>query len=193
MPNIYPFGQCTWGAANLCNWVMRYGNLQNAKEWAAGWRDHGGFVGMTPAVGTVACFQPGDNQADAVFGHVAVVVEVVGKGFRVDEMNGPAGPGHYDLRWCYDDPGVSFLHENDPTPPPTPTPPIPTPIPQGEPVFIAQNPQQGDYLVFDNGLSVPIGASTTVTALVAALKPPLPVVNVDPEFITGLKAILARP
>lgn len=115
-PNIYSFGQCTWGAANLHNWVLRYGNLGNARDWAANWRAQGGFVGMTPAVGTIACFQPGSNQADAVFGHVAAVISVTGKQFAVDEMNGPAGPGHYDDRTCIDNPGVSFLYENDPTP-----------------------------------------------------------------------------
>jgi hypothetical protein len=103
--------------------VLRYGNLENALDWAANWRAHGGFVQMTPAEHTVACFQPGSNQADAVFGHVAVVIALGGgKAFTVDEMNGPAGPGHYDDRVCFNDPGVSFLVQSAPTPPP-PSPP----------------------------------------------------------------------
>ena len=56
-------------------------------------------------------------------------------------------------------------------------------------MFIAQNVTDGDYLVFENGLSVPIGAITTVTDLQAALR--IPVVNVDTEFIAGLKALVA--
>ena len=121
--NIYRYGQCTWGAANLANWVLEFGNLGNALDWAANWREHGGFVGMTPAVGTVVCFQPYVDGADAVFGHVAVVIAVTGDQFTVDEMNGPKGPGHYDDRVCGDNPGCSFLYPHDPTPPPKPTPP----------------------------------------------------------------------
>ena len=68
--------------------------------------------------------------------------------------------------------------------------PTPAPVFQEVPVFIAQGPTaQGDYLVFDNGLSVPIGASATVTAFAGStLK--VPVVPVDAEFIAGLKALL---
>lgn len=113
--NIYPPGQCTYGAAAEASWVLRYGNLGNALDWAASWRERGGFVQMTPAVGAVACFQPGDNEADARFGHVAVVIGVTGRTFVVSEMNGPRGPGHYDDRTCTDDPGVSFLMEATPT------------------------------------------------------------------------------
>lgn len=116
--NLYPRGQCTWWCADQEPWCERYGNLSNAKDWAGAWREHGGFVGMTPADGCVACFQPGSNEADAVYGHVAVVVAVRGNGmFTVSEMNGPKGPGRVDDRNCINGPGVSYLYENDPTPP----------------------------------------------------------------------------
>jgi surface antigen len=182
-PNIYEFGQCTWGAANLENWVLRYGNLGNALDWAQNWRDHGGFVQMTPAVGLVACFQPGSNDADVVFGHVAVVINITAlkpQHFTVDEMNGPRGPGHYDDRVCIDGPGVSFLVQSNPTPSPSPTP-------QGEPVFIAQGPTNiGNYLVFENGATIPIGAPTTSAALAAQLK--LQVIVVDQTFAQNCAA-----
>lgn len=118
MSNPYkPVGQCTWWCAEIAPWCTRYGLLGNALDWAANWRAHGGFVQMTPAVGTIACFQPGSNQADAVFGHVAVVVSVKGPEFVVSEENGPLGPGRQDDRTCLDNAGVSFLVEFAPTPP----------------------------------------------------------------------------
>ena len=105
---------------------MRYGNLGNALDWAAHWRQHGGFVQMTPLVGTIACFQPGSDGADAVFGHVAVVIGVGGgKDFTISEMNGPKGPGRTDDRVCFDGPGVSFLREFIPQPPSPPGEDVP--------------------------------------------------------------------
>jgi surface antigen len=120
MPNIYPFGQCTWWCADQEPWCERYGNLGNALDWASNWRARRGFVQMTPAVGTIACFQPGSDGADARYGHVAVVIPtaiVVPGRFMVSEMNGPAGPGRTDDRACQNNPGVSFLVEFAPTPP----------------------------------------------------------------------------
>lgn len=59
----------------------------------------------------------------------------------------------------------------------------PPPQPQqGEAVFVAQGPAgQGDYLVFDNGATIPIGAPATAADFVRLLK--LEVVPVDLEFI----------
>lgn len=118
--NPFPFGQCTWWAANECPWVLSCTHLGNALSWAANWRKDGRFVQMTPMVGTIACFQPGSNGADAVFGHVAVVIAVVGAQFTVSEMNGPDGPGRVDDRLCTNNAGVSFLREFAPAPQPTP-------------------------------------------------------------------------
>lgn len=108
--NPYPFGQCTWWCADQQPWCTTRGNLHNAKDWGANWRERGGFVQLVAAVGAIACFQPGSNGADAIFGHVAVVVKVLdAHSFIVSEMNGPAGPGHTDDRECWNDAGVSFL------------------------------------------------------------------------------------
>jgi surface antigen len=116
--NIYPPGQCTWWCANQEPWCMRYGNLGNAWSWAQAWAGHGGYVSLKPAVGTIACFQPGVDDADAGTGHVAVVVSVAPGSVTVSEMNGPDGPGHTDDRVCAVVPGVSFLYENEPVPKP---------------------------------------------------------------------------
>ena len=119
MLNPYkPVGQCTWWCAEDQPWCLTYGLLGNAKDWAANWRAKGGLVVMTPSVGNIACFQPGSNQADAVFGHVAVVIALQSSGyFTVSEMNGPAGPGRVDDRRCHNNSGVSFLVAPAPTPP----------------------------------------------------------------------------
>jgi surface antigen len=142
--NIYPFGQCTWWCADQQPWCMRSGNLGDALDWAANWRSHGGYVTMTPGLGDIACFQPGADGADAVFGHVAVVVKLEAAGFfMVSEMNGPAGPGHTDDRLCLNGPGVSFLSESTPMPP----------IPQEEETMIIcdVNAEIGSYLLTGGG------------------------------------------
>ena len=107
--SIYSAGQCTDGAANEAPWVERFGNLGNAKDWAANWARNGGTVTRTPEVGAVACFQPFCDGALAPYGHVGVVTAVNGGTFQISEMNGPAGPGHYDTRWCVASSGVAFL------------------------------------------------------------------------------------
>lgn len=73
-----------------------------------------------------------------------------------------------------------------PQPMPVPTPqPLPT---QGaKPVFIAQNPHAGDYLVFENGQSAGIGSSAVVTAFETELG--LKVIGVDDETIANIKAL----
>jgi hypothetical protein len=186
-PNIYDFGQCTWGAANLENWVLRYGNLGNALDWAANWRAKGGFVQMTPAVNTIACFQPGSNEADAVFGHVAAVITLGGgKAFTVDEMNGPAGPGHYDDRVCFNDPGVSFLVQSAPTPPP----PIPT---EALPMFIVIGPANvGIYFLYDDGTLIPVGKPATVASATNAGVRTISLLPDDTETWTAMQAKSTR-
>lgn len=115
---------------------------------------------MTPALNTVACFQPGSNEADAVFGHVAVVVKVGQDGsFVVSEENGPAGPGHQDDRFCTNGPGVSYLVEN--VPPPVPKEDDPrmfTIINFGAP---------GIYILYDDHVLVGIYQPTDVAELLS--------------------------
>ena len=160
--NIYRFGQCTWGAANLANWVLEFGNLGNALDWAANWREHGGFVGMTPAVGTVVCFQPYVDGADAVFGHVAGVIAVTGDQFTVDETNGPKGPGHYDDRICGDSPGCSYLYPYDPTPPHPPAPP-----PTGGPQMWLYQLTNGTIYLVQGGVKLQLGSGADAEVYIA--------------------------
>jgi len=113
--NIYPYGECTFGAAELANWVLRYGNLGNAKDWPVNWARHGGLISGYPVVGSIAGFQPGCDGAFAPFGHVGKVINVTGNTFTIDEMNGPAGRVSS---------GVKFLLEGA-----APAPPAPVPLP----------------------------------------------------------------
>lgn len=144
--------------------MQRYGNLGNALDWASNWREHGGFVAMAPTRNTVACFQPGWDGADAVFGHVAVVIEVGGgKAFTVSEMNGPAGFGHTDDRVCFNGPGVSFLYENNPTPLP---PPIP-PKPKGDPDMWLYQLANGTIYLVQGGVLLPLGTGADAEVYIA--------------------------
>lgn len=127
--------------------MERFGNLGNARDWAGNWRSHGGYVTSKPALHDVACFQPNVDGADAVFGHVAVVVAISGVLFTVSEMNGPAGPGRTDDRVCRLASGVSFLAQNSPAPPPAP--PSPT---GGHRMWLYQATNGTVYLVAGNTL-----------------------------------------
>jgi surface antigen len=183
--NIYPFGQCTWWCAEDQPWCLAHGNLNNALDWARNWRERGGFVQMTPAVGTIACFQPGSNQADAVFGHVAVVIKVSGAEFTVSEMNGPAGPGRVDDRICLDNAGVSFLVRSTPTPPPPP--PIPT---EALPMFIIIGPGNvGEYFLYDDGTLIPVGKPATIQSASAA---GVKTINLGPDDTETWTAMQAK-
>ena len=78
----YPWGQCTWYVASLRN-VYWSGN---AWEWAYTARAAGRPEGMTPRVGSMVVFGPGNGYSQ--FGHVAYVVAVQGSGsFTIDEAN----------------------------------------------------------------------------------------------------------
>lgn len=116
--------QCTDGCAMWETWCTRYGLLGNAKDWPENWAKHGGPFSPVPVVDAVACFPPGVDGADEEYGHVAVV-RFVGNGvFTVEEMNGPAGPGHMDTRICATAPGIDYMISGTPAPaPPAPTPP----------------------------------------------------------------------
>ena len=108
MSNIYPPCQCTWYCAEQEPWCLRHGNLGNAKNWGAAWRLAGELTTLTPAVGSIVCFQPGVQGAESL-GHVAVVIALGSGGFTIKEMNGPAGPCNTDTRVCKLVPGESFL------------------------------------------------------------------------------------
>lgn len=186
MSNLYPFGQCTWWSANEEPWVQRYGNLGNAKDWAANWRAKGGFVTSRPAIGDVACFQPNVDGADAVFGHVAVVVAISGAFFTVSEMNGPAGPGRTDDRVCRLASGVSFLAQFAPVPPSKPSAEDPrmfTIINFGAP---------GTYIVYDDHVLVGIDTGPDVGQM-QTLPQCHGVRTLQPAMLARFQAVAPKP
>lgn len=75
----YAFSQCTWWAASrraqLGRPVGRFWG--DARWWADSARANGIRVDNTPEVGAVVVFQPGEQGADPVFGHVGVVERVI--------------------------------------------------------------------------------------------------------------------
>jgi surface antigen len=78
----FPWGQCTWYAASLRDVTWN----GNAWEWAATARAAGRPEGMTPRVGALVVFGPGNGYSG--FGHVAYVVAVQGRrSFTIDEGN----------------------------------------------------------------------------------------------------------
>jgi surface antigen len=171
MPNIYPVGQCTYGAAEQAPWVMRYGNLGNAKDWANHWHLHGGAVTGTPEVGSVVSFQPSCDSADAEFGHVAYVIAVAPGKFEIREMNAERDGGgfnKFDNAWVGDAACASFLLEGGTPPPPPqfttrPTPPNraglpPYPTPHLEP-FVVTVKEPAVNVRYGPGVEFPISAA----------------------------------
>ncbi|HEY7356024.1 MAG TPA: CHAP domain-containing protein, partial [Ktedonobacterales bacterium] len=112
-PNRYPWGQCTWWAAQT-NLHENLEGLGNAGMWAINARRRGLHVGATPRVGATAVFAPGVQGASSL-GHVAHVIAVSGSRFKVSEMNYYGGTpyggfGRVDYRWAYAGSGVSFIY-----------------------------------------------------------------------------------
>lgn len=95
--NGYPYGQCTWWAykrrAELgLPTASRFGN---GGQWADAARRFGYWVDGSPRVGDAVVFRPGQQGADATYGHVAVVEAVGGDGsITISEANvgGRVGP-----------------------------------------------------------------------------------------------------
>lgn len=106
-PNHYPFGWCTWGAANLARDDVD--GLGDAWHWIYGAQARGMPTGSVPEVGATAVFQP-DVQGASMLGHVAHVVAVGPDGsFEVEGMAAPNW-GQYSFSWVHDGWGVSFIY-----------------------------------------------------------------------------------
>lgn len=95
--NGYPYGQCTWWAykrrAELG--LPTASHFGNGGQWADAARRLGYWVDSTPRVGDAVVFKPGQQGADATYGHVAVVEAVDDKGnITISEanVNGKVGP-----------------------------------------------------------------------------------------------------
>ncbi len=107
--NMFPWGQCTWWAAQQRPDIggSVYGN---AASWLYSARAAGLSTGYLPRVGAVVVYQPG-AQGAAWTGHVAYVTSVSSNGinFTISEMNFPYW-GRVTTRGSWTGPGVSFIY-----------------------------------------------------------------------------------
>ena len=108
--NAYPWGQCTWWA-----YVRRHqlglpvgSYFGNGAQWANSARSYGYRVDQSPSVGAVIVFAPGQDGADPVYGHVAIVEAVYGNRILISESNA-RGLGVISNRTLYA-PGHWFIH-----------------------------------------------------------------------------------
>jgi surface antigen len=108
-PNYFPYGQCTWYAAqqrpDIGGRVMG-----NASAWLYSARAAGLATGSRPQVGAIVVYQPG-AQGAAWTGHVAYVTSVAPNGvnFTISEMN-YAGWARISTRSSWTGGGVSFIY-----------------------------------------------------------------------------------
>ena len=111
-PNLYPWGQCTWWAAQE-RLDENLEGLGDAWMWAGNAANNGLSTGTTPVAGATVVFAPGVQGASGL-GHVSHVVSVNGDGsFQVSEMNYYANGGgfgivSYRTAWVGD--GVTFIY-----------------------------------------------------------------------------------
>jgi LysM repeat protein len=105
--NWFPYGQCTWWAANQRPDIGSR-VVGNAAAWAYSARAAGLATGTVPRVGAIVVYQPGAQGAGWV-GHVAYVTSVSGSSFTISEMNFNAW-GRVDTRNSWAGPGVSFIY-----------------------------------------------------------------------------------
>jgi surface antigen len=108
-PNNFPYGQCTWWAAQSRPDIGA-NVIGNASSWLYSARAAGLPTGSTPRVGAIVVYQPG-AQGAAWTGHVAYVTSVSGDGahFTVSEMNFPYW-GSVTRRASWTGPGVGFIY-----------------------------------------------------------------------------------
>jgi surface antigen len=105
--NNFPWGQCTWWAANERPDIGS-AVVGNAASWLYSARAAGLATGTVPRVGAVVVYQPG-AQGAAWTGHVAYVTSVSGSSFTISEMNFPIWGG-VTHRTSWTGPGVAFIY-----------------------------------------------------------------------------------
>lgn len=85
--SLYPIGQCTWWVAKQRPDLPFFrGRSGDALNWAKSAAAQDFPVGSLPTVGAVAVFQPNQYGAGR-YGHVAVVVAVLGRSIQISEAN----------------------------------------------------------------------------------------------------------
>lgn len=93
--STYPWSQCTWWA-----YLRRHqlglpmgSRMGNGRDWANSARRLGYWVDNTPRVGDVMVFRAGQDGSSAVYGHVAIVEQVLPDGSVVTSECGAAYRG----------------------------------------------------------------------------------------------------
>lgn len=91
--NMYPWGQCTWGAKEMAPWAGTYWG--NGGDWAESARREGYRVGKTPVVGAIIVW----TGIYYGYGHVGVVtavesetkIQIMESNYGTDGNGGPIG------------------------------------------------------------------------------------------------------
>lgn len=106
--SAYPYGQCTYWAAQMRPDIGASVS-GNAWYWGTAAANAGFAVDGYPTRGAVAVFQPGVEGAWGA-GHVAYVTAIGNNGwFQVSEMDFPYR-GTVTYRWAHTGWGVTFIH-----------------------------------------------------------------------------------
>ena len=82
-PDAFPYGECTWWAAY--NQPVSWGG--DARDWFANASEAGVATSAVPSVGAIVAYRPGGPYSD--LGHVAIVIAVGERSYRVSEMHAP--------------------------------------------------------------------------------------------------------
>lgn len=111
--NAFPFGQCTWWAAQryyeLHNVFVPWMYNANAGQWVDRALDFGWRVSSIPTIGSILVLQNGVQGAAAV-GHVAIVEQVNSDGSVIaSSMNWGNHPDAVTNSLFYPGSGVSFI------------------------------------------------------------------------------------
>ncbi|HET8911919.1 MAG TPA: CHAP domain-containing protein [Ktedonobacteraceae bacterium] len=111
--NGFPYGQCTWWAAERYHQI--HGSYipwnGDAGMWAGGAAQSGWSVSGTPRVGDIMVLAPG-VQGAFYAGHVGVVEQVLGNGDVIaSSMNWGNNPGAVTYSQFSPGYGVSFVHQ----------------------------------------------------------------------------------
>ncbi|MDU6641352.1 MAG: CHAP domain-containing protein, partial [Alloscardovia omnicolens] len=111
--NAYPFSQCTWWAYTRRHQLgLPVGSyFGNGGQWANSARALGYSVDNTPQVGDVMVFLPGQEGADPVYGHVAIVEKINADGSVVTSESGAVMNGKTYTRTISNPSRFQFIHE----------------------------------------------------------------------------------
>lgn len=93
--NVYEYSQCTWWAyVRRSEMKLPVGSyMGNGQDWGNTGRRLGYLVNTTPHVGAAISFRAGQNGSSAVYGHVAIVEQVLSDGSIVTSNCGKSMNG----------------------------------------------------------------------------------------------------